>query len=479
MRWFSKTARLRLAKEQTVLVSLVVAYVATGKLGLMLPPHSHQAVSLVWAPAGIALGAFVVLGYRIWPAILTGSALLYVTAIGAVPGILAMATGNTVEGLLTAYLINRFAGGRNALQSPENTVRFAGLIVLSSTTISATCTATTLAVTGLAGWNEYGAIWTDASLGNMTGCLLVAPLVMLWSSGSTSRWRPRRAIEAGAVLLCVFLVGLTVFCGFPNELKGYPLEFLCMPILLWTAFRLGRRSTAIAILILAGLAVYGTLNGHGPFMRSDPAVGLMMVQVFMSMTGVMTMALAALGSEYQVAEAQLRELVVTDPLTGLPNYRRLVEVLGAEIARSNRHDHPFAVVFFDMDGLKRINDELGHLIGSRAVCRLAETLRAACRNTDTAARYGGDEFVVILPDTDDEGARVVIQRVHDRLAEDTDKPELAVSAGVAFYPRDGGTPTTLLSAADRALYVVKTGKSNERRRGVVQIQDWTGLAGAR
>jgi diguanylate cyclase (GGDEF)-like protein len=192
----------------------------------------------------------------------------------------------------------------------------------------------------------------------------------------------------------------------------------------------------------------------------------------------MTLALAALASEYAVAEAQLRELVVTDPLTGLPNYRRLVEVLGAEIVRANKNDNPFAVVFFDMDGLKRINDELGHLIGSRAVCRFAETLRASCRSSDTPARYGGDEFVVILPETDDEGARVVIQRVEDRLREDPDKPALAVSAGVAVYPRDGGTPTTLLSAADRALYGVKAGKASERKRGVVAIREWT-AAGTR
>src|SRR5262245_38170984 len=116
MRWFSKTARVRLAKEQSVLVLLVVAYVATGKLGLMLPsavPAQAPVISLVWPPAGIALGAFVVLGYRIWPIILAGSTLLYATTIGPLPGVLAMATGNTIEGLLTAYLINRFAGGRN------------------------------------------------------------------------------------------------------------------------------------------------------------------------------------------------------------------------------------------------------------------------------------------------------------------------------------------------------------------------------
>ena len=169
---------------------------------------------------------------------------------------------------------------------------------------------------------------------------------------------------------------------------------------------------------------------------------------------------------------------ILDALTGAHNKRYLMEFLEREVSRAVRHQRPLAVLLLDVDEFKSINDELGHLIGSRAVCRLAETLRASCRATDTAARYGGDEFVVILPDTDEEGARVVIQRVHDRLAEDTDKPELAVSAGIALYPRDGGTPTTLLSAADRALYIVKTSKANERRRGVVAITDWTGLAGA-
>src|SRR5262245_51947130 len=102
MAWFSKTARLRLAKEQTVLVFLVIAYIATGRLGLRMP-NAHPAVSLVWPPAGIALGAFVVLGYRVWPAVLAGAGLLYATTIGPLPGVLAMAAGNTVEGLLTAY----------------------------------------------------------------------------------------------------------------------------------------------------------------------------------------------------------------------------------------------------------------------------------------------------------------------------------------------------------------------------------------
>jgi diguanylate cyclase (GGDEF)-like protein len=306
----------------------------------------------------------------------------------------------------------------------------------------------------------------------MTGSILVTPAILLWTARSPSRWRPGRAVEGAAVLTAVFLVGLLVFCGFPTVVRGYPFEFLCVPVLLWAAFRLGRRTSAMAILILSTLAIAGTLWGFGPFQRDSPTTSLLLVQAFLCLMAVMTLALAALAAEYSVAEAQLRELVVTDPLTGLPNYRRLLDVLATEITRSNTSNTSFAVVFFDMDGLKQINDELGHLIGSRAVCRFAETLRSSCRTTDTAARYGGDEFVVILPDTDEEGAEVIIRRVEERLAEDRDKPLLAVSAGIAVYPRDGGTPTTLLSAADRALYVSKAAKASDRRRSVVAIGEW-------
>jgi diguanylate cyclase (GGDEF)-like protein len=220
----------------------------------------------------------------------------------------------------------------------------------------------------------------------------------------------------------------------------------------------------------------GTLFYRGPFVRETPNESLMWLLIFMSVFGVMTMALAALASEYQVAETQLRALVVTDPLTGLPNYRRLVEVLQAEILRADRIERPFSVVFFDMDGLKQINDEFGHLAGSRAVCRLADTLRESCRATDTSARFGGDEFVVVLPDTDETGARHVVRRVSERLAKDNDKPQLSVSAGVAVYPRDGSTPATLLSSADRVLYKVKGEKSEGRTPEVVPVRERAGSA---
>lgn len=468
------TVRARLAREQGMLALLVIGYVVTGRVGLHFG-FEYAAATVIWPPSGIALGAFLVLGYRVWPAILAAAVILYATVVGPMPAVLALGAANTVEGLAAAYLINRYAGGRLALQGPGSAFRFAGLIVLAGTTISPTIGALTLVLSGLASWSDYGAIWSTWSVGTVTGSLLVAPALMLGARGIEWRWRTRSFQESVALFAVVITVGLIGFSGMPAAFRGYPTEFLLFPILLWVVVRLGRRAGVAAVLLLDVIMLVSTLNLHGPFVRSTPTASLMLVQLFMGVTGAMTMALAAMTSEYLVAEAQLRELVVTDPLTGLPNYRRLLDVLQAEISRSNRTEQPFAVVFFDMDGLKRINDDLGHLIGSRAVCRFAETLRASCRTTDTAARYGGDEFVAVLPDTDNDGAKVVIKRVAERLAEDTDKPALSASAGIAVYPRDGGTPTTLLSSADRALYAAKADKADARRRGVVPIREWSNV----
>jgi diguanylate cyclase (GGDEF)-like protein len=152
---------------------------------------------------------------------------------------------------------------------------------------------------------------------------------------------------------------------------------------------------------------------------------------------------------------QVRQLAVTDPLTGLSNYRTLINVMETEIQRSRRTGRPFAVLLFDLDGLKAINDEHGHLVGSRAICRLASVLQIQSRAMDTAARYGGDEFAVVLPEAGEVAAASVSRRICERLANDGEFPHITVSVGSAVFPKDGETIDGLFGVADRVLYGMK------------------------
>jgi diguanylate cyclase (GGDEF)-like protein len=154
-------------------------------------------------------------------------------------------------------------------------------------------------------------------------------------------------------------------------------------------------------------------------------------------------------------EDHLRRLAASDSLTGLANYRRLVDVLDSEIKRSQRTNRGFAMLFFDLDGLKRINDRHGHMVGSQALCRLADVLYSCSRDIDTPARFGGDEFALVLPETNAEAATQVARRICESVANEGNGPKISVSVGIAVYPQDGETIETLLSQADSALYAMK------------------------
>jgi diguanylate cyclase (GGDEF)-like protein len=165
---------------------------------------------------------------------------------------------------------------------------------------------------------------------------------------------------------------------------------------------------------------------------------------------------------------RVRTLAISDSLTGLANYRYLIDVLHGELERSGRTNRPFSLLLMDLDGLKKINDRHGHVIGSRAICRVATILRLNSRSIDTAARYGGDEFALVLPETNVAAGEQVADRIRNCLREDEEVPQLSLSIGVATFPKCGVTVQQLLEHADRALYAAKEqskrGKMENRKR---------------
>ena len=170
-------------------------------------------------------------------------------------------------------------------------------------------------------------------------------------------------------------------------------------------------------------------------------------------------------TEQRTLESQLRHQASSDSMTGLANHGRLFEVLHSEICRSERTGREFSLLLLDLDGLKKINDQHGHLVGSRALCRIAQIVTDCSRSVDTAARHGGDEFALVLPETGAAAAALVGNRIRELLAKDGEAPELSVSIGAAAYPSDANTIGTLLYAADRALYEMKARQTGAGQLG--------------
>lgn len=439
-------------KNVATVAALAGVYFVAGKLGLQLA-YLHASATAVWPCTGIAIAALLVFGYRVWPGILIGAFFINVTTAGSAATSIAIAAGNTLEGLAACYLVNRFAGGKEAFARARDIFRFALLAGLAATAVSATIGVASLAAGGFANWAAFGSIWCTWWLGDAVGAVTVTPLLLLWWENPRLRWNRRQITELAFLFLGLFSTGWIVFGKpFHSELKNYPLEYLCIPFLIWAAFRFGRRKAATALCALSVIAAWGTLHGYGPFARESQNTSLLLMQAFMGIMAITMLALAAEVSEHRRAEERVRNLAVSDPLTGLSNYRQLVEALETEIKRFGRTERPFVLLLLDLDGLKKINDAYGHLTGSRALCRLADMLRLYSREMDTAARYGGDEFVLILPETDAEAARMVAQRISKRLAEDGEEPRISVSIGTAIYPDDGETINEILGAADRDLY---------------------------
>ncbi len=285
-------------------VAFVAVYFVAGKLGLSLA-FVNASATAVWPPTGLAIAALLLFGPQLIPGILIGALAVNLGTSGDLPSSAGIAIGNTLEAILGSYLVQRWASGRNAFERPQNVLLFALFAATVAPAVSATIGVSTLAIRGLAEWSDFAPIWLTWWLGDANGALLVAPVVVLWVA-YRGAIRPEKLAEAGLLAVGTVATALLIFGGLqPASVRHLPIAFLTFPVLVWAAFRFGPRAAATANLAIGGIAVWGTLNGFGPYALESQNESLLVLQAFMAVAAVTSLVLGAAVLDRSRAETRV------------------------------------------------------------------------------------------------------------------------------------------------------------------------------
>lgn len=232
----------------------------------------------------------------------------------------------------------------------------------------------------------------------------------------------------------------------------------------------------VLIYVSAGIGAFYAILTKKAIMQADRAVEL--EQAHQTLTDTYT-RLEKVHFDLETAHVMIQEQALTDGLTGLPNHRAVVEQLEKELDRARRYGRPFSVLFFDADRFKHVNDTYGHGTGDAILRQIGERAGSILRGGDTLGRFGGEEFVLLLPETDADEARGVAERVRATIAnepmeimegtEGTSSLNTTVSIGVATYPIDGSKEQELLQQADQAMYLAKRLGRNQVRTAIEAV----------
>ncbi|HTO23848.1 MAG TPA: MASE1 domain-containing protein, partial [Spirochaetia bacterium] len=289
-----------------VLLVLAGLYILCAKLGLRLALLNPSATA-VWAPTGISFAAFLLLGPRAIPPVLIGAFISNLTTSGTLLTSAVIALGNTAEGLVGAALVRRFAGGPRVFDRAATIFRFVLLSALASTAVSATVGVGTLAVAGYARLPDLGEIWLTWWLGDAVGDVVAAPVIVLLLTSRGGRWTPARAIEAALLAAVLAAAGWGGFHLRGGELLSF--TFLCIPPLLWAAFRFEPREAALAPLLLAVAAVAAATSlaaSDRSLSGQDENSLLLQLQAFVGVAAVTTLAVASMASEQRALTGRLQ-----------------------------------------------------------------------------------------------------------------------------------------------------------------------------
>jgi PAS domain S-box-containing protein len=281
---------------------IAIVYFAGAELGLSLA-SIHENVTPVWPPTGIAIASLLIFGVRVWPGVFLGALAANLLTSIPIASTFGIAVGNTLEAVVAWLLLQRSKSWRKSFDSVGDVLTFVVYAAVLAPLVSATIGSLSVCFGDPNQWSRFGSLWLTWWMGDGFGALIVSPLLLSWSM---SRTIDREDIpEIAGLFVLLLIVVLIIFAGwFPGPVKTYPLAYLCLPCLLWAALRFDQRIVTAAILLMAGVAVWGAKHGFGPFVQTSRNVTLLLLISFVGLSSLMTLLVAAVTTERQKAEAE-------------------------------------------------------------------------------------------------------------------------------------------------------------------------------
>ena len=448
---------------------LGIAYGAVSAAVTLVTSFGTETGAVFWPGAGLTVAALLLRPRPEWPALL-GAVFVaelgvdLATGFGLVAG-LSFAVANCAEPLAAALLLQRRGRAAPDLGRLPDLARFVGAAVLAGPALGALVGTALPALLLGDPWLPRLPRWL---LGDAVGVLALAPCLLTWHRAGDVPARRQAPVLAGLAAVALAAAGPW---SPPAEIG---MQYVLIPVLVLVAIRLRSSGAALGVLVVALVVETFSAASTGPFAAGGEAGGLVAGQTFLAMTALSALLVAALTNDLvarERTEALLRAEALEDPLTGLGNRRLLQERLGHALDRLRRREAgSLAIVSIDLDNLKRVNDRHGHAAGDAVLVEVARRIVETVRVGDTAARVGGDEFVVVAEDLVDPGGAAALAA---RLSWELARPmafgdailEIGASVGTAAARGGEHRPEDLLAEADGSMYRVKA----RHRRGEVRL----------
>lgn len=298
--------KLNPRKDLTPILILAAVYVIAAKLGLTFASVNPSATA-IWPPTGIAIAALIIFGYRLWPGVFIGAFAANLLTAGTILTSTGIATGNTIEAILAAYLAIKVKIGENFFDYTKCVSRFFLFAGILSTAGGATIGVTTLFLGGLTTISSYPATWLTWWLGDTVSALIIAPFLIVWFREKDMISRKTEPIKSLVIFTALIAVSFILFGGyFDPIIKHSPLEYLVIPFITWLAVKFEQEEATLGVLVLAIIANVGTVKGFGPFAGKSQNESLLLLQMFLGVVSFANLSLSAIVRERNRTEVELR-----------------------------------------------------------------------------------------------------------------------------------------------------------------------------